>query len=53
MGNVCEYCGDDTYYCGHIECPSCEGNGEYVLGDCEDGIYIECPECEGNGYVNG
>ncbi len=34
-----------------ILCPSCEGAGEYSIGDCEDGVTDTCAECEGLGQV--
>lgn len=36
----------------HISCPSCEGIGEYCVGDCEDGVWEICQECNGDGYVD-
>ena len=37
----------ENYY----NCPSCEGTGEFTIGDCEDGVYEVCPQCEGKGQV--
>jgi DnaJ-class molecular chaperone len=34
-----------------IECPSCNGLGEYDIGDCEDGVTQICPECQGTGLI--
>lgn len=32
-------------------CESCQGAGEYSIGDCEDGVVECCPECDGLGRV--
>lgn len=33
-------------------CESCQGVGEWALGDCEDGNTMTCPECEGKGWID-
>jgi DnaJ-class molecular chaperone len=33
-------------------CQSCNGTGEYTLGDCEDGVTEECLECQGTGQID-
>lgn len=32
-------------------CPSCNGSGEYSIGDCEDGVNEMCPDCNGSGCI--
>lgn len=33
-------------------CPSCDGAGEYPIGNCEDGVWETCRECNGTGTID-
>lgn len=52
---ICELCGEEECLCDTQDkevCPSCQGAGEFPVGDCENGVYDTCPECEGYGVID-